>query len=186
MVAAGTGTHETLAVAALSGVRPVDEDGHGRDSSLGTAAALLLEALARDRLGDVDDRTRSAARDGIADAIDEALKQAKDSTPVAKASLPWAVAFTLAAVLVMGAFGVTFAWVSQIDRRTTEAEAYDRAMAQWLIISHENNHEALMGLDKMVRAMAIAQGINVGDVEKPRASEPPTQVSMKALEAIAK
>ena len=186
MAAAGTGTHETLAVAALSGVRTVDEEPDHRDGSLGTAAALLIEALARDRLGDVDDRTRSAARDGIADAIDDALRQAKADAPAARASLPWAVAFALAAVLVMGAFGVTFAWVSNIDRRTTEAEAYDRAMAQWLIISHENNHEALTGLDEMVRAMATAQGVEVGHVAKPQASEPPTQVSMKALEAIAK
>ncbi len=186
MATPGTGTHATLEVAALSGVRPVEVEEPGNDGgSLGTAAALLLEHLARDKLGEVDERTRTAARDGIASMLDEALRRARDSAPVARASLPWAVAFGLAAVLVMGSFGVTFAWVWQLDRRTTEAEAYDRAMAQWLVISNTNSHETMKGIDTMLRGIAgkVGAAEAVDNVPKPVKTEPPPDVAMRALEA---
>ncbi len=182
-----TGAHPPLA--ALSGVRAV-EDTEPDGDTLGDAAALVLEHFARRGLGPVGGAVAGAAHDDIAAAVDAAVDRATarlEAPPApARASLPWGIAAVLATIIVLAGFAGSAAWMWQLDRRTTEAEAYDRAMAHWLVISNENSHNALAGLDQMMRALADAQGVAVGHIAAPVKSEPPTEVSMHALEALEK
>jgi hypothetical protein len=184
VAAAGTDTYPVLTEPVASGVRAIDAPAPRRrepSASIGSATAGLLDALVGDKL---DAKVREAARASLAELVDATANASEQPGP--RASLPWAVALTAIVVCILGSIGVTFAWLSQLERRTDEAEAYDRAMAQWLIISSDDNHEALTGLDTMLRGLAGAQGVPVDQVAVPVKSDPPTEVSMKALEALAK
>lgn len=153
-------------------------------ASIGAATAGLVEALVGDAL---DDRVRAALPGALANFVDATAENAA-AAPGPRASLPWAVALTAILVALIGAVGVTFDKLSQLERRTTEAEQYDRAMAQWLVVSNTNSHETMKGIDTMLRGIAVTvgAGATVDKVAKPVKTEPPPGVAMKALEAQAR
>ena len=161
---------------------------HDESRNYGHAAGQLVGVALGSR---VDAESRATIERTVADVIDVAIERvekaerdrAEAASDAAPRALPWAVAGGVITTAALVAIVFALAWLWNIEGRTDAAEEYQRGLAAYLVQKADADSKAHEGIDKILRKMAEAQGVDVRDIEKPAIIEPPNAVRRRALEA---